>query len=709
MFADAVRHHHAGRRVEAEQRCRQILALAPRHADGLHLLGIVALEAARFDLATDLIGKALAVRPNDPEARMNLANALVQQGRFDEAAASYRRVLDLKENNVEALINLGNILEELGRPDEAIACFRKALVFRPDLPDAHNNLGVALCSRGLFDEAVAAYLRALELRPNSVMALNNLAAALLAQGKPAPALNVVQRSLEIQEADDTKSLLVSCLSRADGSINDKGLRPLLLRALSEPWGRASELTRACIDLVKLDHDIAGRLDADDLAAVAADPLLLALLDAAPVCDIEMEQFLTTARHALLDAAGETAATGDGIAFYSALARQCFVNEYVFAVTADEARKARDLQGRLSATLEADAPVPALWLAAVAAYFPLHSVPLSARLLERSWPEGIAALLTQQVSEPAEERRISATVPRLTDIEDEVSLLVQRQYEENPYPRWIRIPPSRKAASIEAHLRQTFPLAAFDRSPARTRMEILVAGCGTGQQAIRTAQQFPAARILAIDLSRTSLAYALRKTRELGLSSIEYAQADVLELRSLARPFDLITASGVLHHLADPWRGWRTLLSLLRPGGFMLLGLYSRIARREVVRLRQSIAELGYGVTADEIRRCRQDFMNRSGGAGSADGRDSDLFTVSGCRDLLFHVQEHHVTLTEIGRFLQENGLVFLGFDIAADVLQSYRQRFPGDRAATNLAQWQVFEDENPGTFVGMYQFWVQKR
>lgn len=97
------------------------------------------------------------------------------------------------------------------------------------------------------------------------------------------------------------------------------------------------------------------------------------------------------------------------------------------------------------------------------------------------------------------------------------------------------------------------------------------------------------------------------------------------------------------------------------------------------------------------------------GVGSADGRPSDLFTISSLRDLLFHVQEHPVTLTEIERFLQGNNMTFVGFDIPADVLQSYRLRFPADRAATNLAQWQVFEDENPDTFVGMYQFWIQKR
>jgi tetratricopeptide (TPR) repeat protein/2-polyprenyl-3-methyl-5-hydroxy-6-metoxy-1,4-benzoquinol methylase len=675
MFADALRHHQAGRLVDAAHRYRRILAVNPR---------------------------------DYPEVHMNLGLALLQQGKLDEAATSYKEALELRPNDVEGLLNLGNILGDLGKPDEAIACYRKALVISPDFPDVHNSLGATLYGLGMLDEAVASYRRALEIRPDFVMALNNLAATLTAQGKPAAALNIARRSLQVEETDETKGLLVSCLSRARGVTADAGLRPLMVRALSEHWGWPSSLMPVCIDLIRLDHDIAGQasFDAAGLAALGADPLLSALLDAAPICDVGMEHFLTAARRALLDAAPETSGW-DGIAFYSALARQCFINEYVFAATVDEASRASDLRDALSAALETDAAVPTVWLPAVAAYFPLCSLPSSARLLERSWPTEITALLTQQVREPAEEHRIGTAIARLTAIEDGVSLLVQRQYEENPYPRWVKVPPSAKADSIEVYLRRTFPLAAFDRPPASSRMEVLVAGCGTGQQSIRASRQFPEARILAIDLSRSSLAYAVRKTRELNISSIEYAQADLLNLGSLGRQFDVIQAGGVLHHLADPWTGWRTLLSLLRPGGFMLLGLYSSIARRDVTRLRQFIAEQGYGTTADEIRRCRQD-LTAAGGIGSADGRPSDLFTISGVRDLLFHIQEHPVTLAEIARFLEENDLAFLGFDISADVLQSYRSRFPADRAATNLAQWQLFENENPDTFVGMYQFWIQK-
>jgi 2-polyprenyl-3-methyl-5-hydroxy-6-metoxy-1,4-benzoquinol methylase len=102
-------------------------------------------------------------------------------------------------------------------------------------------------------------------------------------------------------------------------------------------------------------------------------------------------------------------------------------------------------------------------------------------------------------------------------------------------------------------------------------------------------RFPTARILAVDLSLTSLAYATRRSRELGFDRVEYAQADILELGALDRRFDVVESIGVLHHLGDPIRGWRVLTDLLKPGGMMFIGLYSELARKAVVAARAFIA------------------------------------------------------------------------------------------------------------------------
>ena len=650
--------------------------------------------------------------------------------RLPEAEASYRRALELKPDYASAHGNLGALLVEAMRLPEAEVSLRRALELKPDYSEAHNNLGSLLLQTKRLSEAEVSLRRAMELKPDYAKAHTNLAFLLNAQGKFIDAFNIIKQSLQIKETAEAKNIFVTCVKRLYFTHDDSELRIVLVRALTEPWCRPSDLSQICINYVKLNADIEGgvaratdawpvRLSAQNLfglnglATLADDPLLNAILISAPICDIDMERFLTMARHAMLEIAMGMTNSEDGVgaslSFYSALARQCFINEYVFSYTDDEIQKAIDLRDLLVAALEAKAQVPILWPIAVAAYFPLYSLTLATQLLEMPWSEKILAVLVQQVCEPEEEQQLRSTISRLTDIEDEVSLLVQRQYEENPYPRWIMANPGSKPETVDVALRRIFPFATFQPLGKRDELDILIAGCGTGQHPIGEAQRFQGARVLAIDLSISSLCYAKRKTQELNLTSIEYAHADLLKLGSLGRSFDIIESVGVLHHLSDPLAGWRTLLSLLRPGGFMYLGFYSEVARRNIVRIRSFIAEQGYGSTADEIRRCRQNLveLDKSANFGTTT-KVQDFFSLSDCRDLLFHVQEHRMTLTGIDVFLRENNLVFLGFEIDDTVLNAYKLRFTGDHAATNLGQWQIFENENPDTFFGMYNLWVQK-
>ena len=234
-------------------------------------------------------------------------------------------------------------------------------------------------------------------------------------------------------------------------------------------------------------------------------------------------------------------------------------------------------------------------------------------------------------------------------------------------------------------------------------DVLIAGCGTGFHSIETAQLFPNSRILAIDISRASLAYARRKTRTAGLQNVEYGQADILELGSIDRQFDLIEAVGVLHHLADPEAGWRVLLSLLRPRGLMFVGLYSALAHKSLAAARGFIAERGYHSTIENIRICRQNLIARD-----AVPRFRDFWSTSGCRDLLFHVMEQEFVVPQIKKFIDENRLLFLGFEqLQAGVLEQFKHQFPS-ASQRDLAAWHAFEQANPSAFINMYLFWVQK-
>jgi 2-polyprenyl-3-methyl-5-hydroxy-6-metoxy-1,4-benzoquinol methylase len=516
----------------------------------------------------------------------------------------------------------------------------------------------------------------------------------------------VRQSLRIAETDDNKALFVRLASAQQVIGNDADLRALVTRAVTEGWERASDLAPLAVTLVKHGNAIRS-----GTAALADEPLLRWLLTSGAVCDEELERFLTRARKTLLGIAENNSGTMDGIYldFACALARQCFINEYVYAVGDDERVHAKSLRDSVSAAAGIGAAVPPAHIALVAAYFPLHTLPVADALLTRSWPEPVAAVIDQQIREPYAEADSRAAIPRLTPIEDSVSRLVQEQYEQNPYPRWIALEPLRKYESIDALMQREYPHAPFRPTARGGGIDILIAGCGTGRHSIGIAQQFERAKVLAIDLSAASLGYAKARTGALGVTNIDYAQADILQLGSLGRTFDMIQSAGVLHHLADPWAGWRVLNSLLRPGGVMFIALYSETARRDVVAARAFIAERGYGSGLDDIRSVRAEMMTHPDGSPLRNvAFFNDFFTTSECRDLLFHVQEHRMTLPAVKDFLAANGLTFLGFEVDFRTAQLYAARFPADRAMTDLDQWHAFEQDRPYTFASMYRFWVQK-
>ena len=316
------------------------------------------------------------------------------------------------------------------------------------------------------------------------------------------------------------------------------------------------------------------LGAPGLAALADDAMLLAVLKGTTVRDVALERFLTSIRAAVLKQAGGQPDDDPALEFLCALARQCFNNEYVFAESPEQTDLVERQRASLIEALDQGTAIAPSRLVALASYRPLASLPDARRLLDRPWPAPVDELLTQQIRETDDEKSLREAMPRLTAIRGEGGAAVRQQYEENPYPRWVVAPSQRDPIAIDEYLKRRFPLAPF-RPLGDRALDVLIAGCGTGEHSIGTARRFKSVNVLAIDFSLASLAYAQRKTRELGLGNVEYGQADVLEAGSIGRSFDVIDAGGVLHHLADPAAGWQALLRVLRPGGLMRVGPLQR--------------------------------------------------------------------------------------------------------------------------------------
>jgi len=539
--------------------------------------------------------------------------------------------------NVEAYFtNLGNTQKEQGRLDDAIESYKQALKINPDYVEANYNMGIALTN--------------------------------IAFTKPIPDLievvcNLLEKENLVRPAD---------ISSAANSLLK--LDPTIQAIFSKIFdGKLSEsLQEIIIDLSKF-------------------PLLVKMMKVVPLPDTEFEVVFKNIRSAILLNISDIKHNPETIIFQTALSLQCFLNEYLYNQTDIEVEALKDLETLVERKLTNGQQPSPTELVCLASYKPLH---------EYSWlhlltmPIELESLQRRQILEPEKEKQLKSTIPILQEIKDNVSCKVQEQYEQNPYPRWVnlQLPPFPKTISTitkELNLR----ISNLDIDKVDTP-QILIAGCGTGEHSIATASMFKNCDVLAIDLSLSSLAYAKRKTEELGISNIEYMQADILDLKILNRKFDIIECNGVLHHMDDPMAGWKVLTDCLKIEGLMKIGLYSELARSGVVKIQNEIEKLNIESSYSAMKSFRNKIINSKEEHHKWIAMVSDFYSMSTLQDLLFHVQERRFTIPQIDASLTQLGLVFCGFE--------------NKKSLYDLEKWDTFEKENPRTFVTMYQFWCQK-
>jgi Flp pilus assembly protein TadD/SAM-dependent methyltransferase len=748
LLARALAAFEAGDRASAAAAFAILQANLPHDADALHAIGVLGLRSGDPGRALEPLSRAIALNPRQPAYRCHLAIAYRSLGRPDRAVAELEVALALDPALAEAHSNLGNLLLERGDYAGAEASFGRALALKRGYPAALFGHGAAMLALGRSEEAGADFEQALALDPGFHEAWYNLSrarSAMAAHLEDASAMPK-ESSAIVANADAALESIVAALqlhrdnpaywTQFEQCVRDYDLRhpvdprirDLLFRALGHSAVDPARLVRPIAsavatrpEAIELQRRLPESGTGDPhiwptlqplVRVLLGDALLQRLFGEVVVPNLFVERLVAIARRGLLRefAANPEAAPSLPLPDIAAIAHQCFNTEYVHDESAAEAAAAAALRSAIAAARAAGTPVPLHWYALYACCRPLHTLDADDAIAAELAPTALASLALRQIREPQEERRLRGTIVALTDVVDGVSAAVRSQYEANPYPRWQRPGRDVASSSVSAFMRGLFPeadLAGVPDVPAR----ILVAGCGTGRHPINTARRFPDASVLAVDLSLTSLAYAVRKTRELGIGNIEYRQADILALGALTERFDVVDCTGVLHHLEDPVAGWRILCSLLRPGGLMRIGLYSEQARRHVVRARELIAAGGYPPTPEGIRACRAAILARSDDALLARvARGEDFYSLSACRDLIFHVQEQQFSLPRIAALLADLELEFIGFEWPdTHAAARYRTRFPEDRALTNLDHWHHFEMDRPDTFALMYQFWVRTR
>lgn len=194
----AMLHHQNGQLEQAEAVYQQILQSDPNNSDAFHLLGLIAAQTGKNEIAIKLISKAISLNPREPGFHFNLGKVFKARHDLENAVQYYRHALALKPDFVDANINMGNVLAKQGKFEEAAACFRQVLILMPGDAESHYNLGNALAAQIKLEEAANCFQQALKYKSDFAEAIYNLGNTYRDQGNMEEAISCYRRAMAIR-------------------------------------------------------------------------------------------------------------------------------------------------------------------------------------------------------------------------------------------------------------------------------------------------------------------------------------------------------------------------------------------------------------------------------------------------------------------------------------------------------------------------------
>jgi len=422
-----------------------------------------------------------------------------------------------------------------------------------------------------------------------------------------------------------------------------------------------------------------------------------------ITDLNLEFYLTKIRKKLLKKFLSNTDNHFFMKIYNFLivfAEQKFFCEFIYHVTDEEKKLLINLENEIKKKDD----ICELSILLISLYKPLNKCNYLQKKLVNyiSKSNEFKEFLKYVFHDPHTDKQASISMKSMSNFSNKTSLLMKRQYEENPFPRWRFTLRPIKGNDINEFTNRYS--GTFFKKP-----EILIAGCGTGQQAMAWSA-YKDSKIYAVDLSSESLAYAIRKAKEKNIKNINFYHLDLLDLELLNKKFDIIISTGCLHHMEKPEDGLESLVNVLKPQGLIYLGLYSKRARSEIEWTRKYIQKRKIDVTEDNMRSFRTKILNSENKKLQSIRGLLDFFSLSNFRDLLFNYTEHTYDFIKIKELLESKKLNFIAFnEMNPDVKNSFKNHFPNENDEVNLELWDKFEKIYPKTFLSMYRFWVKKK
>jgi SAM-dependent methyltransferase/Tfp pilus assembly protein PilF len=662
--------------IEAETFFAECIAEDETFHDAWLQLGLVWARMGRTQESSDAFQMAVALNGNDLDSVYNLGLSLIKLGFENEGLPYLSKACDLSEDS-EIAHSIGNVFYKTGDYKSSSFFFLKAYQKDETNPELIKTLAISLYQDG--DTARAVHLvRGLLLRFPS----NENYRALFSE--------VINKYAEDEFSEDTKKAIEICLEQEN----------IRHRNFALSWC-SSFITDPAYELLR-NFPTLTEINENELFKPLKTPFLCMGLQRNITSSAPTEFIFTHLRRYFTSNWQSYASWPKGVIhFLASLAVQCWYNDFIYFETPEEKENLQKLLAHLETELVSSKKVSeenSKLLALACCYKPLYEVYTKDEELAiaPSCKSIMVPLIKAQLKNPRYETSLIPKIKSFTEIEDAKSKAVQKMYEKRPYPRWTSANSTKTSESLKS---------------ISSNLEILIAGCGTGQEPALYASVLPEAKITAIDLSRSSIAYGMRMAEELGyLNRITFLHGDLMKVGELNKKFDYVVSSGVLHHLKEPDKGLAAILDTLKPGGKMSIALYSKIARDKILNpASEYIKEKDYTSSLDNIRQFRQDILQLP----ADDPRRlcthaGDFFNLSECNDLLFHIQEHRYTFPLIQELADRHGLSPYSVNLSPQRKRDFALMFP-DGHLSDLALMDKYEHENPEAFIEMYKVYFQRK
>jgi len=646
---------------------------------------------------------------------------MLASGEFAAAEATALALVESSPDDAAPRVVLGMALKAQGRLRGALAAFEAAVERNPGDVEALTDLAEMCLELGLLEEALFIVGQAVKLAPTAATTRLIQARALDATLRPAKAAQaylVALGSGSISPA--AQEGLITVIERSPEVVPDRGnsefaqFRAALITAFQAGQAETSGLATAAGIVISRAYELGTPecLSPDTmLDELSEDELFIRLLQETINVDPVVERFCIELRDHLLTAYCHEVELPVAVTrLAAALSLQAYHNEYAMPCGDAELAQVDRLAHEIEGELNNGKPSPIVLrgkLLMLAMYAPLSSHPRADRIMDLSLGGEVQRVVALTVRERREVEALRDRIPAIGNAEPKKPTSGGHQLAEaNPYPRWIHIARPESGA-LSNYLRSRFP--AYEPPVfSSPKIDVLVPGCGTGQYPIKTAIRFPGAQVTAVDISLDSLAYGARMARKLSVGNVEFMLGDLMRLPDEPARYHYIECTHLLHHVAAHEDAWAALSALLRPGGVLKVDVPSKHGRADVAAVRELVTRLSLPPDTQGIRKVRQKVFAGSAPSDVAIMTRPDFYTVSGCRELLFHVPVTRYALDGVYNMVEQHGLRMVGLFADPVVRTTYRKACPDDPNMADRTSVIRFERDNPKAFRSVYQLLCEK-